>query len=179
LTPSRFGVDCWPAAKPGAWPDDSPASRAPQPDALVDACAAQLAENATVPSGACAGTVGSPAGADGAGMDGGAAVELVAVGVAVGEVAVGVADWCAVPRGLVFDGVGAGVPEAEVADADAAAVVAPKVGALAPIDVVLQPATTPMMSAAPMTVRLAVRPPHSNRMRMFICQDPSLVPGRD
>jgi hypothetical protein len=106
---------------------------------------------------------------------------LTVVGVAAGEVDDGeaVGGWCVVPRGVVFDGVGAGVPEAEEADADGAAVVAPKVGEPAPTDVVLQPATTPMMSAAPMTVRLAVLPPHSNRLRMSICQDPSLVPGRD
>jgi hypothetical protein len=111
-------------------------------------------------------------------MDGGAVAELVVVGVAAGEVddAEAVGDWCVVPRGLVFDGVGADVPDAEVADADGAAVVALKVGELAPIDVVLQPATTPMMSAAPMTVRLAVLPPHSNRLRMSICQDPSPSP---
>jgi hypothetical protein len=117
-------------------------------------------------------------------MDGGAVAELVAVGAAVGEVVVAVlvgvavGDWCVVPRGLVFDGAGAAEPEAEAAGADAAAVVAPRVGPLAPIDVVLQPATTPMMSAAPITVRLAVPPPHFNRMRMSICQDPSLVPGQ-
>lgn len=188
LIPSRFGVDCVPAAKPGAWPDDGPASWDPQPDALLDACDAQVAENTTGPSGACeaggAGTVGSPAEDVGAGMDGGASAELVAVGAAVGEVVVvvlvgaAVGDWCVVPRGLVFDGAGAAEPEAEVAGADAAAVVAPRVGPLAPIDVVLQPATTPMMSAAPMTARLAVRPRHSSLVRMSICQDPSLVPGQ-
>jgi hypothetical protein len=37
LTPSRFGDDCCPAAKPGAWPEDGPAAQEPQPGALLAA----------------------------------------------------------------------------------------------------------------------------------------------
>jgi hypothetical protein len=66
LTPRKFVDDCWPARKPGAWPEDGPAFQEPQPDALVDARAAQLAVNTARPAGA----------RDGAGAD------LVRAGVA-------------------------------------------------------------------------------------------------
>jgi hypothetical protein len=122
LTSNRFGDDCWPAAKPCACPEDAPASHEPQPGALVDACAAQLAVNAPLPSvpceGDCAGVAGSDADADAAGVVGGAAAwvavaDPVPVGGAVGD---WLFDGVIVAVGLVFDALGAGLPGVVAAD---------------------------------------------------------------
>jgi hypothetical protein len=180
LTPSRFGDACCPVAKPGAWPEDAPASQEPQPDVLVDPLAGQLAVYAVPPVGACDGVcdaVGSVVGADvvGAGVVGavpvadvtgaggvgvavwvGAAVDCVAVGWVVGGEDVFVV-------GPVFDGVGPGLMEAEVVDSGAVAVVTglgelPAIGSTP-----RQPAVIPMISEVPKTTGITLRTSRTNR----------------
>ena len=186
MIPSRFGIDCCPAAKPGACPEDAPSSKEPQPDALVDAWDAQVAETATPPPGACDpvcdGAVGSVAGADPAGMDGdegadwGSPVDGAAVGWAVGDWADddgwGVGEWwCFVAVGLAFD-VLATPLEATDVDTGATAVVC-VAGELSAVVAALQPATIATMSEAPATVQVNRRPLHSERMCVPICRCPS------
>jgi len=108
---------------------------------------------------ACAGVVGVPAGAEWDGRGGvwvGVAPDRVADGLAVGD---GVAD------GLAFDAVGDGVPEADAAAAGVVAVVIGLAGGPPTVDAAFpQPAAIPMMSAAPITMRICLRPPRPNCM---------------
>jgi hypothetical protein len=80
--------------------------------------------------------------------------------------------------GLVFDAVGAGLPDEEAVAVGTAAVVVVAGGALAPIDVVLQPATIPTMRTAPIAMPAVGRRRPLIRTRIAICRHPSLVPGR-
>lgn len=94
MTPRKLADDCCPDRKPGAWPEFGPASQEPQPGALLDACDAQLAVNATPLGAVGAGVVG--AGVVGAGVVGGRVVK-VAVGVGVVGAGAGVVGFgCAV-----------------------------------------------------------------------------------
>jgi hypothetical protein len=145
--------------------------------------------------GVCEGVGGSAAGADCAGAVGvgdavgvGGAADCVAVGSVVGDSvidaigltfgdlhAVGLAfgDLHAVRLVLgVFDAVGAGLSDAEAADAGTAAIVTAAGGELAPVDVTLQPATTPTMREAPTIMRVALRQPPSDRSPDTICHVP-------
>ena len=101
LMPWKFADDCCPAAKPGAWPDDGPASHDPQPAALVDARAGQLAAIAIPGKSDCV-EVGTD-GDDDAGADGPGAV---AVGTPVGIAGGGAASW----EWGASDGAAVGVP---------------------------------------------------------------------
>ncbi len=97
---------------------------------------------------------GSAAGADVAGAGG--VVATTWTGAAADRVAVG----------LVFDAVGAGLPEAEAVDIAVAAVV----GELSPVDAASrQPAAIPITREVPTITRIALRPPRSNRMPAPIC----------
>jgi hypothetical protein len=88
-----------------------------------------------------------------------------------------VGDLVGVPLGLVFDTVGAGLPDEEAVAVGTAAVVVVAGGALAPVDVVLQPATIPTMRTAPITMPVVGRRRPLTRTRIVICRHPSLVSG--
>jgi hypothetical protein len=150
LTPRKFGDDFCPAANPGAWPEEGPASHEPQPGALVDACSGQLAVNAVPAGGGGAGVGGGATGAVVAGEDGAAALD----GATAGRVFLGLAlarfEWC-------FLAIGAEVPT----------VGAVRLGVVAKFGEVLpgagafpQPAAIAMSgrrAKAPMTMRVILR----------------------
>ena len=173
MTPSRSGDDCCPAAKPGACPEDAPAFHEPQPLALEDALAGQLAVNAP-PDNAGADVAGAAAGAEDVGVGAAVWVGAAADGVADGWV---VGDWVAGGRvglvlGLPFVAVGAGLPEADTVDVGMLAVVTAVVGELPAVVVTLQPASVPTMRDAPITMRVALRRPPCNRTPITICLHP-------
>jgi hypothetical protein len=89
-----------------------------------------------------------------------------------------VGDLVGVDPGLVFDAVGAGLPDEEAVAVGTAAVAVVAGGALAPIDVVLQPATIPTIRTAPIAMPVAGRRRPLIRTRIVICRHPSLVSGR-
>jgi hypothetical protein len=95
---------------------------------------------------------------------------MAVVGAAVG-------DLVGFVPGLVFDAVGAGLPDEEAVAVGTAAVVVVAGGALAPI-VVLQPATIPTMRTAPIAMPAVGRRRPLIRIRIVICRHPSLVLGR-
>jgi hypothetical protein len=140
-----FGDDCCPAAKPGAWPESGPASQEPQPDALGDALAGQLAVNATPRTGGCAGVV-FPFGA--------------------------VADRLGLT--VVFDAVGTGLPVARAMDIGVGAVVMTAIaGALSAVDAGFpQPTASPTIREAPVMMRAALRPPRFNPMPLLQLHPP-------
>jgi hypothetical protein len=135
------------------------------------------------PANAGIDVVGAAADADCDGVGAATWVGAAADGVAGGWVAGG---RVGLVLGLPFVAVGAGLLEAGAVDVGMVAVVTAVVGELPAVVVTLQPASTPTMREAPITMRVALRRPPCNRTPITICLHPlglsqgeRLVNGRE